>query len=87
MKKTKLPKIIVNESGIHGKGVYAKQPITKGQRIIEYKGERISTEEGDLRSDMHPELTYIFNVSKKKNQHEALGNDFSSSKRNWVQII
>lgn len=63
--KSKLPKLSVRKSGIHGKGVYAQEFIGKRQRIIEYTGQRISSKEGDLRSDIHPELTYIFTVNDK----------------------
>jgi len=34
----------VRESGVHGRGVYARQFIPKGTRIIEYTGERTSWE-------------------------------------------
>ena len=32
----------MNGSGVHGKGVFATRRIRKGERIIEYTGERIS---------------------------------------------
>jgi SET domain-containing protein len=32
----------VRESGVHGRGVYATQFISKGARIIEYAGQRVS---------------------------------------------
>ena len=34
-------KIRVGRSGIHGRGVYATEPIRKGARIIEYTGRRL----------------------------------------------
>lgn len=34
----------VRQSGVHGRGVYAGQFISKGTRIIEYTGERVSWE-------------------------------------------
>ena len=47
-KKTKTRKpagrIEVRESGVHGRGVYAKQSIPEGTRIIEYTGQRVSWE-------------------------------------------
>ncbi|MGI8890390.1 MAG: SET domain-containing protein [Chthoniobacterales bacterium] len=47
MKATKRPKpfrglIAVRRSGVHGRGVFARQDIPRGNRIIEYTGERIS---------------------------------------------
>ena len=39
--------IIVRSSGIHGKGVFARRAIAKGERIIEYKGRVIPEAEAD----------------------------------------
>ena len=36
------PKIIVKNSRVHGRGVYAGRKLAKGERVIEYKGELIS---------------------------------------------
>src|SRR3546814_4260849 len=32
---------VVRRSPVHGKGVFAAQPIRKGERILEYKGRRV----------------------------------------------
>jgi len=48
--------IVVQTSDIHNKGVFAKTFIPKNTKIIEYVGERISSEEGDKRSDKQIEL-------------------------------
>ncbi|MGV8151097.1 MAG: SET domain-containing protein [Candidatus Woesearchaeota archaeon] len=62
----------VKNSGIHNKGVYATEDITKGTPIIEYRGEKISKEEGDKRLDATHEAhkadknnaaTYIFELN------------------------
>jgi uncharacterized protein len=42
-------RLSLRRSGIHGRGVYAKEWIPAGTRIIEYRGERITTEEADAR--------------------------------------
>jgi len=39
----------VRRSSIHGRGVFALAYIPKGSRIIEYRGERISSDEADAR--------------------------------------
>lgn len=56
-------RIAVRQSGVHGKGVYATQAIRKGERIIEYKGERIDWPEA-LRRHPHdpsqPNHTFYF---------------------------
>ena len=41
--------IVVRNSKIHGRGVFANRIIKKGERIIEYKGERINSEEEERR--------------------------------------
>lgn len=41
--------IEVKESKIHNKGVFAKEDIPKGTKIIEYKGEKITKEEAEKR--------------------------------------
>jgi len=49
--KKEMPLFKVRTSPISGRGVFATRKIRKGTRIIEYLGERISTEEGDARYD------------------------------------
>ena len=58
-------KILVRQSGIHGRGVYAARPIKKGEDIIEYKGEHIDWDEA-LRRHPHdptqPNHTFYFSL-------------------------
>lgn len=59
----------VRQSGIQGKGAFANRKIRKGQRIIEYAGERISNDEADSRYDetgMKRHHTFLFTVTPKK---------------------
>jgi SET domain-containing protein len=44
-------RIQVRQSGVHGKGVFALQDISKGETVIEYIGEIISAQEAE---DRHP---------------------------------
>ena len=39
----------VRTSSIHGRGVFALRPIARGERLIEYTGERMSHDEADER--------------------------------------
>lgn len=59
-------RISVRRSPIHGLGVFALKKIRKGERIIEYIGERISHREADRRypNDDSPH-TMLFIVDKK----------------------
>lgn len=45
----KKKKYFVEDSPVHGKGVFAAKDIKKGKKIIEYKGERISWAEANKR--------------------------------------
>lgn len=58
-------RIQVRRSGVHGKGVFALQPIAAGEVIIEYRGERISWKEA-LRRHPHdpqdPNHTFYFHL-------------------------
>ena len=55
---------VVRRSGIQGVGGFAVRQIKKGEKIIEYAGERISQSEGDRRYDDKPH-TYLFEVSSR----------------------
>jgi hypothetical protein len=58
----------VRRSPIHGTGVFATRPIAKGERIVEYVGERVSHAEADRRyedkaaDDNH---TFLFTVDNR----------------------
>jgi hypothetical protein len=58
-------RIQVRRSGVHGKGVFALQPIAAGETIIEYVGERITWKEA-LRRHPHdpaqPNHTFYFHI-------------------------
>jgi uncharacterized protein len=48
-------RVTVRRSGVHGKGVFAVQPIAKGDKVMEYKGERISWKEALRRHPHNPD--------------------------------
>ncbi|SDQ71201.1 SET domain-containing protein [Paraburkholderia tuberum] len=62
-------RIAVRRSGVHGKGVFALEPIAAGERLIEYKGERITWKEA-LRRHPHnpaePNHTFYFALDDGK---------------------
>jgi len=73
-------KIIVRNSAIHGRGVYAARPLRKGERIIEYTGQIISWKEADRRPPSDPDdplHTFLFSLSDGKRVIDASqgGND------------
>jgi SET domain-containing protein len=58
------PRLVRRRSSIHGYGVFARRPIPKGTRLIEYKGALITAEEADGR---YPEIdtpphTFLFDA-------------------------
>lgn len=62
------PPIEVRDSEVHGRGVFATRHIKKGERIIEYLGERVSHAEADRRyesKDENDSHTFLFIVDSK----------------------
>jgi len=62
------PPILVRDSNVHGRGVFATRRIEKGERIIEYLGERVSHDEADRRYETKEENdshTFLFIVDSK----------------------
>jgi len=66
--------IVIKKSGIHNKGVFAARDIKKGEKIIEYLGEKISKKESTKRAEIVLEeskhsktkgAVYIFNLTKR----------------------
>jgi hypothetical protein len=62
------PQIEVRESPLHGLGVFAARRISRGTRILEYLGERISHGEADRRyqhKDAADNHTFLFIVDTR----------------------
>lgn len=89
----KFPKIIVKESQIHGRGVYADESIKEETKIIEYTGEKITGKEGDRRSEIDKKLTYIFmlndeyDIDGNVNGNDARLINHSCSPNSYIDII
>lgn len=61
-------RIQTRRSGVHGKGVFAVQPIAKGDKVIEYVGEIITWKEADRRhphDPKDPNHTFYFHLDDK----------------------
>jgi SET domain-containing protein len=65
----------VRPSGVHGRGVYAKDFISGGTRIIEYTGRRIAWEETD--DDENGPHTFIFGLEDGEVIDAAIGGNES----------
>jgi hypothetical protein len=60
------PLFEVRKSRVHGRGAFALRRIRRGQRIAEYTGPRISTEEADEKYDNNTDgRTYLFIIDSK----------------------
>ena len=66
--------VFIEDSNVHGKGVFAKRDIPKDKKIMEYVGERISKKESQRRGTKQMEraaknekvgAVYIFDLNKK----------------------
>ncbi|MBA3543154.1 MAG: SET domain-containing protein-lysine N-methyltransferase [Chthoniobacterales bacterium] len=70
------PQVIVRPSGIHGRGVFARQAIRKGKRIIEYTGAEIPW---DVAQDLppldpdDPHHTFFFSLDNGNVINAAVG--------------
>ena len=74
MPSKRKPRIIVRNSRIHGRGIVAARKLKAGERIIEYKGERISWKEADRRPPSDPgdpHHTFFFSLSDGKTVIDA----------------
>lgn len=56
-----LPRLITRSSDIHAAGCFTLEDIPKGTVVLEYTGERITKQEGDVRYDGRP-FTYLFGI-------------------------
>ena len=68
VKEAATPPILVRDSSVHGRGVFATRRIEKGERIIEYLGERVSHEEADRRYELKEDNdshTFLFIVDSR----------------------
>lgn len=69
-------RIQVRRSGVHGKGVFALKPISEGDQIIEYVGERITWKQA-LKRHPHdpsdPNHTFFFHIDDKQVIDAAVG--------------
>jgi hypothetical protein len=68
----------VRESGVHGRGVYAKQFIPEGTRIIEYTGQRVSW--GAAPNDENDPHTFNFGLDNG----EVINPQIGGNDARWI---
>jgi len=72
------PPLKVDSSGVHGYGVYATKPISKGTRIIEYAGQRTSWE--DTSDDEENPHTFIFGLENG----QVINPEIGGNEARWI---
>ena len=70
----------VIQSNIHREGLCAARDIKKGQRVIEYKGKKITNKQADEDSKYGYDITYLFILNKKY----VLDGDFKFNKARLI---
>lgn len=91
--QSKFPAVYLDKSSIHGQGLFAGEKIAAGRTIIEYKGEKIPSGEGTVRSTEDEVLTYIFTLNDKYdidgavNGNEARFANHSCEGNAYVDIV
>jgi SET domain-containing protein len=76
-------RIQVRRSGIHGKGVFALQPIAAGETILEYTGKVITWKQAQKRPPHNPDEpnhTFFFHIDDK---HVIDGGDGGNAAK-WI---
>ena len=74
------PWLVLRQSKIHGRGVYARKNIPKGTRLIEYSGELIDNAEADRRYEddtMARHHTFLFILNSRWCVDAAVGGNIS----------
>ncbi len=67
-----MPRLIIRSSSIHAAGCYTTQPIRKGQRVVEYGGQRIPKKIADKRY-ANRDITYLFGVGNSSDVIDGFG--------------
>lgn len=71
--------IEVRASGVHGRGVYATEPIAKDTQIIEYTGQRILWE--DVPCDLDDPHTFLFGL---ENGTDVIDPEIGGNEARWI---
>jgi SET domain-containing protein len=89
-----LPKIQRKKSRLHGFGVFAKEPINKNKRIIDYAGELISNKVSEKREDRYLKkgCIWVFRVNRAWSRDAAIGGNIarfinhSCTPNCWIEV-
>ena len=78
-KSQTFPKIIRKRSKLHGFGVFAREPINKNKRIVDYAGELITNKQSTKREDIYLEngCIWVFRVNRNWSRDAAVGGNIA----------
>jgi len=75
MKENQPARLSIANSGIEGKGIFAKQPIYAGEFLVEYTGEAVRTAVADMREKRYEDAgigTYFWRLEQFLSNAEPL---------------
>jgi SET domain-containing protein len=90
-----LPKLIRRCSKVHGFGVFARGPIAKNRRIIDYAGELVRNDESEAREECYlgEGCIWVFRISRTWSRDAAVGGNIArfinhSCRPNcWFEVV
>ena len=93
-KATPAPKVKRQRSKLHGFGVFAKEPINKNKRIIDYAGELVSNKVSEKREDRYLKkgCIWVFRVNRAWSRDAAVGGNIarfinhSCTPNCWIEV-
>ena len=89
-----LPKIQRKKSKLHGFGVFAREPINKNKRIVDYAGELVSNKVSEKREDRYLKkgCIWVFRVNRAWSRDAAVGGNIarfinhSCTPNCWIEV-
>ena len=89
-----LPKIQRKKSRLHGFGVFAREPINKNKRIVDYAGELVSNKDSEKREDRYLKkgCIWVFRVNRAWSRDAAVGGNVarfinhSCTPNCWIEV-
>ena len=89
-----LPRIQRKKSKLHGFGVFAREPINKNKRIIDYAGELVSNKVSEKREDRYLKkgCIWVFRVNRAWSRDAAVGGNIarfinhSCTPNCWIEV-
>jgi SET domain-containing protein len=90
-----VPKIVRKRSRLHGFGVFAKEPINKNTRIIDYAGELVRNDESEAREETYlaEGCIWVFRINRTWSRDAAVGGNMArfinhSCRPNcWFEVV